>query len=113
MADHRKSSAVDPIDELEGFPSDAVTARYPVYTRGNVGEVLPHALSPLMVSVSAVMDEAQRDALEQMGVMQRSELGDGRVYYPCFNGCLYLNLPVFLVVSLRLRITTEPIDNAI
>ena len=56
----------------------ALSERFPIYTRANVGEVFPDPVTPL-TSTSALWEAAlgSRDACERMGAFELSEFPDG------------------------------------
>lgn len=79
---------------------------FPVYTRGNAGEVYPEVFTPLTYSIAAEAGErAMRGAILTSGLIRPSELekipittaiGSG-----VFGGYAYLNLSVFRLLSAR------------
>ena len=56
----------------------ALSERFPIYTRANVGEVFPDPVTPL-TSTSALWEAelGWRDAWERMGAFELSEFPDG------------------------------------
>jgi pyruvate,water dikinase len=80
--------------------------RFPVYTRGNAGEVYPEVFTPLSFSVAAqAAERAMRNALITSGLIRRSELtglplttavGSG-----VFGGYAYLNLSIQRLAAAR------------
>src|SRR3954463_7075280 len=75
---------------------DVPSERFPVYTRGNVGEVFPSVVSPL--SWSAYGREAElgwREAWRDYGMALDRDFDaageDGKVILGCFGGYAYLN----------------------
>ncbi len=80
--------------------------RFPVYTRGNAGEVYPEVFTPLSFSVAAVVGEkAMRSALLSSGLIRPEELEDipitTAVGSGVFGGYAYLNLSVLRLASAR------------
>jgi len=84
---------------VHGTPS----RRFPVYTRGNSGEVYPQVVFPFSASLSAALGgDPARDAMLATGVMTAAECDeDADVHMGVFGGYTYLNLSVTRVVALR------------
>lgn len=80
--------------------------RFPIYTRGNAGEVYPEVFTPLSFSVaSEATERAMRNALIGSGLVRPSEL-DGipittGVGSGVFGGYAYLNLSIQRHISAR------------
>ena len=81
--------------------------RFPVYTRGNAGEVYPEVFTPLSFSVAAESAErAMRNAILTSGLIRPVEL-DGipittAVGSGVFGGYAYLNLSIQRLASARM-----------
>ena len=75
------------------FLDDVPNARFPVYCRGNVGEIVPNVATPLS---STVTTEAFRLAFLQMfaatGAFSEAELAGSATTGGLFGGYLYYNL---------------------
>ncbi len=84
---------------VHGTPS----RRFPVYTRGNSGEVYPQVVFPFSASLSAALGgDPARDAMLATGVMTAAECDeDADVHMGVFGGYTYLNLSVTRVVAIR------------
>jgi len=84
---------------------DAST-RFPVYTRGNAGEVYPEVFTPLSFSVAAdAAERAMRNAILNSGLVRPEEL-DGipittAVGSGVFGGYAYLNLSIQRLAAAR------------
>jgi pyruvate,water dikinase len=82
------------------------STRYPVYTRGNAGEVYPEVFTPLSFSVAAESgDRGFRNAVLRTGLVRPRDLdeaGDVGVGNGVFGGYAYLNLSFARLVALRL-----------
>jgi phosphohistidine swiveling domain-containing protein len=82
---------------------DKPSTRFPIYTRGNVGEVFPDVVSPL--SWSAYGNEAElgwRAAWQDYGVLlDRDVEEDQKVIVGCFGGYCYLNASYIRVFAVR------------
>ncbi|MEM9651866.1 MAG: hypothetical protein AAGA65_07200, partial [Actinomycetota bacterium] len=85
--------------------SDA-SDRFPVYTRGNAGEVYPMVFTPLSFSIaSETGEQAMRDAILGMGLIRPAELTDiplsTGLGSGVYGGYAYLNLSIQRVASAR------------
>ena len=95
------------------YLSERPSTRYPVYTRGNAGEVYPEVAYPLSVGLSrSVADDAVLRALLSGGVLTASDVEEG---YTCFGGVfggyMYLNVSLNRVIATRLPgVTIEQAD---
>ena len=84
---------------VHGTPS----RRFPVYTRGNAGEVYPQPVFPLTAAMAqALAGDPSRDFLRSTGMVTRRECDeDADVFMGVFGGYTYLNLSVTRVVAVR------------
>ena len=83
---------------------DSVPSRhFPLYTRGNAGEVFPNVVSPLTGSLFADASvRAQTRVFQAMGVVVDRDMEDGVVAFSgVFGGYLYLNLSYGRVLGAR------------
>jgi hypothetical protein len=82
---------------------DTPSTRFPIYTRGNVGEVFPDVVSPL--SWSGYGGEAElgwREAWKDYGVLlDRDVEGEDKLVLGCFGGYAYLNASYIRVFAVR------------
>ena len=97
---------------------EEVSARFPVYTRGNVGEVYSDVTSPLTWSAYGphVLEAGCRDAFYEMGVFTPDEFRPAPEcdFLGCFGGYVYLNMSVSRVLAVRIPgMTTEAIDKSL
>ncbi|MBI2708998.1 MAG: phosphoenolpyruvate-utilizing protein [Actinobacteria bacterium] len=87
---------------------------YPLYTRGNVGEVFPLPVTPLTWTLGAVpaCEAGWRDAFERFGAFDRSEFADDAIeILGCFGGYAYLNVSVSRILGVRTPgLTPEQVD---
>jgi pyruvate,water dikinase len=96
---------------------DAPSTRFPIFTRGNVGEVWIEVVSPLTWSAYGrhAWEPGYRDGLYEMGVFTPDEFkpaGEAEVL-GCFGGYVYINMSVTRVIAVRIPgMTTEAIDAA-
>jgi rifampicin phosphotransferase len=97
---------------------DEGSARFPVYTRGNVGEVWVEAVSPLNWTVYGLhaLDAGWRDAFYEIGLFTPDEFkpaGQGDIL-ACFGGYIYINMSVTRVLAVRIPgMTIEAIDRSL
>ena len=97
---------------------DEPSTRFPVWTRGNVGEVFVEAVSPLTWSVNGrrFLEPGWRDAFCSIGVFTPDEFrADGRPeILACFGGYCYINMSVTRVMAVRIPgLTVEAMDRSI
>jgi len=96
---------------------DEPSTRFPVFTRGNVGEVWIEPVSPLAWSTFGVhgLEPGYRDGLYEMGVFTPEEFkpaGQPEVI-GCFGGYVYINMSVSRVIAVRIPgMTPEAIDKS-
>ena len=90
--------------------------KYPIYTRGNVGEVFPEAVAPLTWTWGAVKvaEPAWRDAFARFGVFDHDEYDPDNIeILGCFGGYAYLNVSLSRVLAVRTPgLTPELMDQA-
>ncbi|MGB8857635.1 MAG: PEP-utilizing enzyme [Ilumatobacteraceae bacterium] len=84
-----------PVEQLWIGDSEP-SRKFPLYTRGNAGEVFPNVVSPLTGSLFAQPSvRAQTAMFKDMGVILRRDLEDGLAALSgTFGGYLYLNLSI-------------------
>lgn len=92
-----------PVGELRYVTSPA-NHRFPVWTRGNAGEVYPEVFYPLTWSVSADSGEAaMRRAVLRTGLIRERDLEGQRFSLTAvFGGYAYLNLSIQRVIARRM-----------
>ncbi|HZU71167.1 MAG TPA: PEP-utilizing enzyme [Acidimicrobiales bacterium] len=90
------------------------STRYPIYTRGNVGEVFPDPVAPLSWTLAGRpgSEPAWRDALVRFGAFEQSEFDpDELEILGVFYGYCYLNVSVSRIFGVRTPgLTPETID---
>ena len=88
--------------------------RYPIYTRGNVGEVFPDPVAPLSWTLygSPLVEPAWREGFERFGAFDRSEFsGDEIEIVGVFGGYCYINASISRIFGVRTPgLTPELID---
>jgi pyruvate,water dikinase len=91
--------------------------RYPIYTRGNVGEVFPDAVGPLSWTMFGIpgAEPGWRDAFERFGVFDQSEFDPGQLeILGVFGGYCYLNVSITRIFAVRVPgLTPEIVDRTI
>jgi pyruvate,water dikinase len=97
---------------------DDGSARFPVFTRGNVGEVFTDAVSPLTWSAYGphAWEAGWRDAFCEIGLFTLDEFkpaGECEIV-GCFGGYVYINMSVTRVLAVRIPgLTVEAIDRSL
>ncbi len=79
-----------------------VDPRWPVNTRGNVGEVFPEVLTPLSYGFVLVAERAWRDSYRDLGVLRPGDFtSDDPVIIGLYGGYCYLNMSFLRVMGVR------------
>jgi pyruvate,water dikinase len=91
------------------------SARYPIYTRANVGEVFPDPVTPLTATLG-ITPEAEpgwREAFARFGALEVDEYDpDNNEIIGVFGGYCYLNVTISRILGVRTPgLTPEIIDN--
>ena len=96
---------------------DEPSTQYPIYTRGNVGEVFPEAVAPLSWSLAARpgSEAGWRDAYVRFGAFNHDEFDPDHIEnLGCFGGYAYLNVSLSRILAVRTPgLTPELMDQAI
>jgi rifampicin phosphotransferase len=91
--------------------------RYPIYTRGNVGEVFPEAVAPLSWTLTGIpaAEPGWRDSLIRFGAFEDHEFEpDNLNALGVFGGYCYLNVSVARVMAVRTPgLTPELMDQTL
>jgi pyruvate,water dikinase len=91
--------------------------KYPIYTRGNVGEVFPDAVAPLSWTALGIpgAEPGWRDAFERFGVFDQSEFDANKLeILGVFGGYCYLNVSISRIFGVRVPgLTPELVDRSI
>ena len=84
---------------IEGTVDD----RWPINTRGNVGEVFPEVLTPLSYRLGVIAAErAWRNAYAELGVAVKGDFADeDPVIIGLYGGYAYLNLSYLRILGVR------------
>ena len=84
------------------YPHEVPSTRFPVYTRGNAGEVWPEVAYPLSVSMSRSAPDPVMDTIRATGMVRPEETDEGiTIGGGCYGGYMYLNLSFNRVMALR------------
>ncbi len=107
MASDELWRPVGPSDADDRWVGQDTSDRFPVYTRGNAGEVYPEVFTPLSFSVAAeAAERAMRNAILVSGLIRPEELDDipltTAVGSGVFGGYAYLNLSIQRLASARM-----------
>lgn len=80
-----------------------IDPRWPINTRGNVGEVFPEVLTPLSYRMGIIAAEkAWRDAYAELGILRKSDFAsDDPVIIGLYGGYAYLNLSYLRILGVR------------
>ncbi len=90
----------EPVEPI-WFLDDAPSERYPIYSRGNVGEVFPRVLSPLGGSlIGNDVERAQLEAFREIGFATERD-GNEMKLTGVFGGYLYSNASFGRVMGVR------------
>lgn len=93
---------------------DEISERYPIYTRGNVGEVFPDPVAPLSWDLAGFRgaELGWRDAFQRFGAFDHDEFrDDDNEVLACLGGYCYLNVSVTRIFGVRVPgLTPELVD---
>ena len=80
-----------------------IDPRWPINTRGNIGEVFPEVLTPLSYTLGVLAAETGwRDAYRQIGILQRNDFkNDDPVIIGLYAGYGYLNISYMRMIGVR------------
>ncbi len=98
---------IGPATSTEQWVGHDTSTRFPVYTRGNAGEVYPEVFTPLSFSIAAEAGErSMRAAMLTSGLIRPNELDElpitTAVGSGVFGGYAYLNLSIQRTASARM-----------
>ena len=99
----------------DGWVSDSpMSEKYPIYTRGNVGEVFPDPVAPLSSTMALVpgAEAGWRDAFVRFGVFDEAEFSPEHMeILGVFGGYCYLNVSITRIFGVRVPgLTPELVD---
>jgi pyruvate,water dikinase len=80
-----------------------IDPRWPINTRGNIGEVFPEVLTPLTYKLAVIpAEQGWRDAFRRMGILSPNDLGSTEpTIIGLYGGYGYLNLSYLRIVGVR------------
>lgn len=110
MSTHQRGDMwkpIGPVDATEQWVGHDASDRFPVYTRGNAGEVYPEVFTPLSFSIAAEAGErSMRAAILTSGLIRPDELDElpitTAIGSGVFGGYSYLNLSIQRTASARM-----------
>jgi phosphohistidine swiveling domain-containing protein len=80
-----------------------IDPRWPINTRGNIGEVFPEVLTPLSYTLGVIAAEAGwRDAYREIGILRKGDFkNDDPVIIGLYAGYGYLNVSYLRMIGVR------------
>lgn len=80
-----------------------IDPRWPINTRGNIGEVFPEVLTALTYELGVIPAEAAwREAYDELGIMAKSDFtSDAPIIIGLYGGYAYLNLSYLRMMGVR------------
>ena len=92
---------------LGEYITQVPSTRYPVYTRGNAGEVWPEVAYPLTITLTRSRRDSLAQAAINAGVISPKDIQDGPTCFGgVFAGYMYLNLSFGRMIAIRTPGTT-------
>jgi rifampicin phosphotransferase len=86
----------------EWLVDDKLSARWPLYTRGNVGEVFPDVVTPLnWTLLGGAVESSWRDAWKEFGIVAPKDFDTERVIVCIAGGYCYLNMSYIRLLGVR------------
>jgi rifampicin phosphotransferase len=90
------------VDGKPWLVDDALSARWPLYTRGNVGEVFPDVVTPLnWTLLGGAVEESWREAWREFGIVAPGDFDTERVIVCIAGGYCYLNMSYIRLLGVR------------
>jgi rifampicin phosphotransferase len=91
--------------KIDGKPwlvDDELSRRWPIYTRGNVGEVFPDVVTPLnWTLVGKAVEDSWREAWREFGIVAADDFDTERVIVCIAGGYCYLNMSYIRLLGIR------------
>ena len=85
------------------FLDSEIDPRWPLYSRGNVGEVMPHVARPCGFELYGPgVDAASRRAMTKFGLLRPGDVTRPMTCVALFGGYLYLNASLMRLMAVRL-----------
>jgi rifampicin phosphotransferase len=90
------------VNGAEWLVDDTLSARWPLYTRGNVGEVFPDVVTPLnWTLLGGAVESSWRDAWREFGIVAPKDFDTERVIVCIAGGYCYLNMSYIRLLGVR------------
>jgi pyruvate,water dikinase len=90
------------IDERTWLVDDELSRRWPIYTRGNVGEVFPDVVTPLnWTLLGDAVEYSWRAAWQRFGIVAPGDFDTERVIVCIAGGYCYLNMSYIRLLGVR------------
>jgi pyruvate,water dikinase len=90
------------VNGKEWVVDDQLSERWPLFTRGNVGEVFPDVASPLTWTLlGGAFEWSWRDAWREFGIVAPGDFDTDRVLVSIVGGYCYLNMSYVRLLGLR------------
>jgi rifampicin phosphotransferase len=90
------------VNGAEWLVDDKLSARWPLYTRGNVGEVFPDVVTPLnWTLLGSMVESSWRDAWREFGIVAPKDFDTERVIVCIAGGYCYLNMSYIRLLGVR------------
>ena len=84
------------------YVHEATSTRFPVYTRGNAGEVWPEVAYPLSISMTRSFDDPLTASMLATGLVNETDMAEGSgCAAGVYGGYMYLNLSLSRVIATR------------
>ena len=90
------------VNGAQWLVDDRLSARWPLYTRGNVGEVFPDVVTPLnWTLLGGAVESSWRDAWQEFGIVAPNDFDTERVIVCIAGGYCYLNMSYIRLLGVR------------
>jgi rifampicin phosphotransferase len=90
------------VNGKEWLVDDKLSTRWPLYTRGNVGEVFPDVVTPLnWTLLGGVVEDSWREAWQEFGIVADGDFDTERVIVCIAGGYCYLNMSYIRLLGVR------------
>ena len=91
------------VNGAEWLVDDRLSARWPLYTRGNVGEVFPDVVTPLnWTLLGGAVESSWRDAWREFGIVAPDDFDTERVIVCIAGGYCYLNMSYIRLLGVQI-----------
>ena len=91
------------VNGTEWLVDDELSKRWPLYTRGNVGEVFPDVVTPLnWTMLGKAVEDSWREAWAEFGIVAKGDFDTDRVIVCIAGGYCYLNMSYIRLLGVRI-----------